>query len=136
LYGRDTLIVIHDGARPLASAHSLNESIELADLHGGAVASVPARDTVKVGMDGFAADTPDRAMLYNAQTPQAFRLDILIKAHETAAAEGFIGSDDASLVERIGGKVYLSAGSNRNIKITFPEDLIIAEALLMEELKS
>jgi 2-C-methyl-D-erythritol 4-phosphate cytidylyltransferase len=127
--GADAIIAVHDGARPLASQEALNEAIEAADRYGGAVVSVPARDTVKQAEGAFVSGTPERSSLYIAQTPQAFRLELLLRAHEAARAQCFTGSDDAVLVERIGGAVRLITGSYRNIKITHPEDLAIAEVL-------
>jgi 2-C-methyl-D-erythritol 4-phosphate cytidylyltransferase len=78
-------------------------------------------------------DTPQRETLWQAQTPQAFRYDIIRNAHEQAAEEGFLGTDDSSLVERLGGKVHIVMGDYRNIKITTPEDLVLAEAFLKSD---
>jgi 2-C-methyl-D-erythritol 4-phosphate cytidylyltransferase len=128
--GRDALIVVHDGARPLASRESLEEAIAAADEYGGAAVSVPVSETVKAAENGFVVNTPDRDTLYIAQTPQSFRLSLLLRAHEEALRRGFTGPDDASLVERAGGRVKIVPGSNKNIKITFQGDLSIAEAYI------
>jgi len=123
----DAIIAIHDGVRPLASLESLNGAIKAADEHGGAVVSVPTFDTVKCTKEGFITGTPDRAALYMAQTPQVFKLGLLNKAYENAETNGFIGSDDSTLVERLNGKVRVVIGSHKNIKITLPDDLTVAE---------
>jgi 2-C-methyl-D-erythritol 4-phosphate cytidylyltransferase len=121
------IVAVHDGARPLATQEMLRSAIESAEKYGGAVVSVPVSDTVKQVTDGFIVNTPERASLYMAQTPQAFRFALLTEAYESAEKDGFTGSDDAVLVERIGGRVHIVAGSNRNIKITYADDLTIAE---------
>ncbi|MCL2704299.1 MAG: 2-C-methyl-D-erythritol 4-phosphate cytidylyltransferase [Defluviitaleaceae bacterium] len=127
--GKASIIIIHDAARPLATQESLDKAIEAAEKYGGAVVSVPARDTIKMAKGLFISETPERTALYIAQTPQVFRLELLLKAHEAALKDGFTGSDDASLVERIGGDVCLTPGTYGNIKITHPEDLALAETL-------
>jgi 2-C-methyl-D-erythritol 4-phosphate cytidylyltransferase len=127
---KDLIIAIHDGARPLASEEIFTEAIEAADFYGGAVAAIPVRDTVKKVKDGVIAATPDRNAYYLAQTPQVFRAELLLKAYTAAMAEGFTSTDDASLAERVGGIVKITKGSHRNIKITAPEDIAIAETLI------
>jgi 2-C-methyl-D-erythritol 4-phosphate cytidylyltransferase len=126
----DDVILIHDGVRPLISENLLFESIQSARLHDGALVAVPVKDTIKTVQDGIVRDTPQREMLWQAQTPQAFRFGVIFNAHLSAEIDGFSGTDDASLVERNGGKVHVIAGDYRNIKITTPEDLILAEAFL------
>jgi len=98
--------------------------------YDGALVSVPVKDTVKFVKDAFVASTPDRKALWLAQTPQTFRYKVIRAAHELAETEGFLGTDDASLLERIGKKVHVVFGDYRNIKITTPEDLVLAEAFL------
>ena len=126
----DDVVLIHDGVRPLVSQAILQQSIETAAHRGGALVAVPAKDTIKVVKGNVVQETPDRETLWQAQTPQSFRFSIIHAAHRAAEAEGFIGTDDASLVERQGGDVAVVRGDYRNIKITTPEDLILAEAFL------
>jgi len=131
----DDVVLIHDGVRPLITPQLLSESIEVARNNDGALVAVPAKDTIKVARDGIIIDTPLREMLWQAQTPQSFRFATIYAAHRAAELEGFTGTDDASLVERRGGVVRIVRGDYRNIKITTPEDLILAEAFLAGERK-
>jgi 2-C-methyl-D-erythritol 4-phosphate cytidylyltransferase len=94
------------------------------------VVGVPVKDTIKEVEDSLVLGTPDRHRLWQAQTPQAFRFALIRDAHERAVRDGFRGTDDAALVERLGYPVAMLEGSYRNIKITSPEDLILAEAFL------
>lgn len=126
----DDVVVIHDGVRPLITPELLRESIAVACKHDGALVAVPAKDTIKVVRDGIVADTPDRESLWQAQTPQTFRFGVIFAAHLAAEQDGFTGTDDASLVERRGGSVRIVRGDYRNIKITTPEDLVLAETFL------
>ena len=124
------VILIHDGVRPLVTETILRESIAAARVYDGALVAVPAKDTIKIVADGIVAGTPPRETLWQAQTPQSFRFGIIHAAHISAVEDGFIGTDDASLIERSGGKISIVPGDYRNIKITTPEDLILAEAFL------
>lgn len=126
----DDIIVIHDGVRPFVSQHVVQRSIEVAREHDGALVAVPVKDTVKVVEAGIVTATPPRETLWLAQTPQTFRYGVIRAAHEIAAAEQFLGTDDASLVERLNDKVQIVIGDYRNIKITTPDDLVLAEAFL------
>ncbi|MEI6205144.1 MAG: 2-C-methyl-D-erythritol 4-phosphate cytidylyltransferase [Desulfuromonadales bacterium] len=126
------VILIHDGVRPLITEAILRESIAGARMHDGALVAVPVKDTIKTVRDGIVIDTPPRETLWQAQTPQAFRFGIIHGAHLSAEADGFIGTDDASLIERTGGKVCIVRGDYRNIKITTPEDLLMAETFMSE----
>jgi len=126
----DDVVLIHDGVRPLVTEAILSESISVARIMDGALVAVPAKDTIKVVTNGIVVDTPPRDTLWQAQTPQSFRFGIIHAAHLAAETEGFIGTDDASLIERNGGKISVVRGDYRNIKITTPEDLILAEAFL------
>ncbi len=126
----DDVVLIHDGVRPFISTAVLKHATEVAAESDGALVAVPAKDTVKIVMDGVARETPPREQLWLAQTPQAFRYGVIRAAHEIAAAEGFLGTDDAMLVERLGKEVRVVMGDYRNIKITTPEDLVLAEAFL------
>jgi 2-C-methyl-D-erythritol 4-phosphate cytidylyltransferase len=129
----DDVVLIHDGVRPFVPEQVLQRAIEVARATDGALVAVPVKDTVKVVHRGIVRDTPVRDTLWLAQTPQAFRYDSIMAAHEVAEAEGFLGTDDASLVERLGKKVHIVLGDYRNIKITTPEDLLLAEAFLAAE---
>lgn len=124
------VILIHDGVRPLITEKLLLESIQSARIHDGALTAVPVKDTIKTVQDGIITGTPHRESLWQAQTPQSFRFGTILRAHQSAERDGFLGTDDASLVERTGGKVHIVHGDYRNIKITTPEDLILAEAFL------
>jgi 2-C-methyl-D-erythritol 4-phosphate cytidylyltransferase len=125
------LILVHDAARPLVEAETIRAVAEAAALHGAAVPVVPLPDTVKeLDGQGFVLRTPVREGLGLAQTPQGFRADLLRRAHVRAAADRFRGTDEASLVERLGEKVATVPGSARNFKITVASDLRRAEDLL------
>jgi len=125
------ILVVHDGVRPFASPGLIEEVVKRADRDGAAIAAVPVKDTVKeVAADGTVTRTVPRERLWAVQTPQAFRADHLIEAHRQARRDGFRGTDDAALVERIGVRVSVVEGSYENIKITTPEDIEVGEALL------
>jgi 2-C-methyl-D-erythritol 4-phosphate cytidylyltransferase len=126
----DDVVVIHDGVRPLITPELLRESIDVACGNDGALVAVPAKDTIKTVHDGIVINTPDRESLWQAQTPQSFRFGVIYAAHLAAEQDGFIGTDDASLVERRGGAIRIVRGDYRNIKITTPEDLVLAESFL------
>ncbi len=127
-------VLIHDGARCLVDADTIRAVMQGALETGAAVASIPCVDTVKsVDEHRLVTGTPDRAGLRCVQTPQAFRRELIVKAHLAARADGFIGTDDAALAERIGLPVLLTEGSRRNLKITTPEDLAVAMTYLSEE---
>lgn len=126
----DDVVLIHDGVRPFVSVRVLERAVEVARIHDGALVAVPVKDTIKVVTDGIVRATPAREELWQAQTPQAFRYSVIMAAHEIAAAERYLGTDDASLVEWMGKEVHIVMGDYRNIKITTPEDLVLAEALL------
>ena len=123
--------VIHDGARPLVSREVVDRCIEVARQGVCGVAGVPAGDTMKeVDDGGQVVATPDRSRLWHAQTPQAFPLGVIVDAYRRALTEGFPATDDAVLVERIGGRVVMVESSAANLKITRPEDLEMAELML------
>ncbi|MEN6376342.1 MAG: 2-C-methyl-D-erythritol 4-phosphate cytidylyltransferase [Smithella sp.] len=129
--GQCDIVVVHDGVRPFVTSEMIKRVVEAAREFQAAVIGVPAKDTIKeTGGDDLVVKTVPRQNLWITQTPQAFRFNVLQKAYETACSDNYSGTDDASLVERIGVKVKMIAGSYDNIKITTPEDLIIAEALL------
>ena len=125
------VVLVHDAARPLVTVKTIQAVVDSARAKGGAIAAVPAKNTIKVvGTDGLVESTPPRSTLWEVQTPQGFRKDILLKANEQALQDDFLGTDDASLVERIGVPVAVVKSDYRNIKVTTPEDLLIAEAFL------
>ncbi len=126
----DDVILIHDGVRPFIPVPVIEQAIAVASRSAGALVAVPAKDTIKVVEGGVIRATPPRETLWLAQTPQAFRYGIISEAHERAASDAFLGTDDASLVERLGREVEVVLGDYRNIKITTPEDLLLAEAFL------
>lgn len=126
----EEIVLIHDGVRPLLPPGLIAEATATALRVGGCVVGVPVKDTIKEVDAGRIAGTPDRRRLWQAQTPQAFPLHIIREAHAAAWRDGFRGTDDASLVERLGWPVAMIDGSYRNIKITTPEDLVLAEAYL------
>lgn len=127
------IVVIHDAVRPFVTDEMIGNSIEAAMTYGSAVIGVPAKDTIKVcNVEDIAIQTPDRNTLWQIQTPQTFQKNIIVPAYENAAKSGFVGTDDASVVEFAGNRVKVILGSYRNIKITTPEDLCIAKAFLEE----
>ena len=128
-------VVMHDGARPLISADLIAHTI--ATLKGnidadGAVVAHPAIDTLKVVQNGVIVGTPDRSVFWNAQTPQVFRAGIYRRAHASALSDGFVGTDDSSLIERLGGRVLVVEGKRDNIKLTVPEDYLMLVAAVRE----
>ena len=123
-------IAVHDGARPLAEPALIDSVIQLAFRTNAAAAAVPVKDTIKVTAEGKIVSTPDRETLRAVQTPQVFD-GALLRATLQAAVEGGIPvTDDCSAVERMGKEIYLTEGSYENIKITTPEDLALAAAIL------
>jgi 2-C-methyl-D-erythritol 4-phosphate cytidylyltransferase len=124
-------IAIHDAARPLVTPELISHAINAVRGNldaDGAVVGYPAIDTIKIVSGDGILGTPDRSAFWVAQTPQVFRSEVIREAHATALAEGFVGTDDSALVERINGKVVLVKGPRNNIKITVPEDRIATEA--------
>lgn len=124
------LVVIHDGARPLVGAEVIRAVLQAATADGAAIAAVPVKDTIKIVGNGVVTSTPPRDRLWAAQTPQAFRRELIERAHALAGGEA---TDDAALVEKLGHPVTVVRGSYKNIKITTPEDLVLAQAFLGEE---
>lgn len=126
------IISVHDGARPLVTAELCDRVTESAIENGGAIAAVLVKDTVKRVEDGIITATPERKKLMLAQTPQAFTKEVYKKAIEYVAEHNAEITDDASAAELIGCKVAVVEGDYRNIKLTSPEDLVIAKAFLNE----
>ena len=130
-------VAIHDGARPLIDVATIEAVIGRVRSDAslaGAICAHPSVDTLKVVEDGIVRTTPDRSRYWAVQTPQVFRTEVVRAAHEAALAEGFVGTDDSSLVERAGGKVACVESPNDNIKVTVPEDKGPVEAILTERL--
>ncbi|MBQ7453726.1 MAG: 2-C-methyl-D-erythritol 4-phosphate cytidylyltransferase, partial [Selenomonadaceae bacterium] len=120
---------------PLVTVQTIDGVINAAEKFGGAIAAVPAKDTIKiVGADGFVRFTPPRRELSVVQTPQGFRREILLRAYEKAAEENFLGTDDSSLVERLGVRIKIITSTYDNIKVTTPEDIHVAETVLQKEI--
>ena len=126
----ERIVLVHDGARPLFNPQLLSELISLIAIKGACIVGTPAKDTIKEVDEGLIRSTPERKRLWQAQTPQGFRYQLFAEAFKSADEAGFVGTDDASLLERIGQPVAVLAGDYRNIKVTTPEDLVIAAALL------
>lgn len=124
------IVLVHDGARPLVRAELISRIIAVAGIDGAAVPVLPLEDTLKEAREGRVARTVDRTFLARAQTPQGFRFEVLKKALEAARRDRFYGTDEAALAERLAIPVTAVAGDPRNIKITTPIDMNIAEALL------
>ena len=128
------LAAIHDGARPLVSAELIDRTVRAAHSYGAAAPAIAVKDTIKVAQGGIVVTTPDRNTLRAVQTPQVFDLQLLRGALQKAEADGLSVTDDCSAVEHLGMSVKLVEGEERNIKITTPMDLRLAE-MLMEESK-
>jgi 2-C-methyl-D-erythritol 4-phosphate cytidylyltransferase len=130
----DDIVLVHDAVRPLVSAEIINDVIEAAKKYGAAIAGLPAVDTVKqverTAEGAIIKATIPRAAVVLAQTPQGFRYDVIKKVFDEATADGFMGTDEASLAERSGHEVAVVMGSPKNIKITNPGDMELAEFYL------
>lgn len=130
------MVIVHDGVRPFVTREIIEKVVRSANKFGAATAAVPVKDTIKQAFSGFVTKTLKREKLWAIQTPQAFRCDIIKKAHRLAKKQGFVGTDDSILVERLGYKVALVKGSYENIKITTPEDLVLGKAILKNRQKA
>ena len=125
------IVVIHDGVRPFVTRGMIEDSIHSAQRFGAVVLAMPVKETIKIAnADGTVLKTLDRESLWQIQTPQTFQAHVIKEAYQKATENGFVGTDDASLVERLGMKVHILPGSYTNIKITTPEDLILANLFL------
>ena len=127
------LAAVHDGARPLISWQVIDRVVRAANTYGAAAPAIPVKDTIKVVSGGLVKETPDRATLQAVQTPQVFDFDLLRGALKKAETDGASVTDDCSAVERTGMKIKIVEGDERNLKVTTPMDLKIAELLLEEE---
>lgn len=130
---KKSLVLIHDGARPLIDRDLITDTIRSLRDYDGAITGVPVKDTIKEvrpsGEDYIVIRTLNRETLWAIQTPQVFRYEILMKAYEEAVNKGFYSTDDAALVERIGGRIKVIMGRYDNIKVTTPEDVAVIEGL-------
>jgi len=127
------IVAIHDGARPFVSAGLIDRCVDEARRSGAAVIGLPVKDTIKVvSEDHWVKATPPRNTLWEIQTPQVFRREIIVEAHHWGKRQAIEATDDAMLVEQMGQPVFLLEGERTNIKITVPEDFLLAEALLRE----
>jgi 2-C-methyl-D-erythritol 4-phosphate cytidylyltransferase len=128
------LVIVHDAVRPFVTLQQIKNCCKAALDIGGAVLGVPAKDTIK-RIDGqqMITETPSRKFLWQTQTPQVFRRELILEAYEQAKMDGFTGTDDASLVERLGAKVKMVQGARSNFKITYPLDFQLAQLLIKKE---
>ena len=127
------IVLIHDGARPLIAPSFIEKSISLMEVFDAVIPALPVKDTVKVvSKEGFVSKTLARDALWNIQTPQTFKYDLIMKAYRDGMAKKLHGYDDATFVEHLGKKIKVIEGSPYNIKITTPEDLVIARGILSQ----
>ena len=127
------IVAIHDGARPFVSSSLIKRCFDEACRVGAVITGVPVNNTIKVVSDKYWVETtPARNTLWEIQTPQVFRKEIIVKAYDWGLRQTIEATDDAMLVERIGQPVFLLEGERTNIKITVPEDILLAEALLRD----
>jgi 2-C-methyl-D-erythritol 4-phosphate cytidylyltransferase len=135
----DDVVLVHDAVRPFVDDEIIDHVIREVEKHGAAVAGLPAVDTIKqverAAEGAIVTSTIPRERVVQAQTPQGFRYELIKRAFDAAAGDGFIGTDEASLVERLGENVWVVMGSARNIKITTPADLELAEFFLGRRVK-
>lgn len=125
------IVVVHDAARPFIEPSTVSAAIDAAARYGAATVAIPVSDTILLASeDGFLEDTPDRSRLWACQTPQTFQAEVLWDAHRRAQRDGFLGTDDASLVRRTGRAVKLVPGSPLNFKITTGDDLELARCIV------
>lgn len=129
------IVLVHDAARPFITEPIITELVQTAYEKGAAIAGVRAKDTMKIVREGIIKETVDRDCLWMIQTPQAFRFDLLAEAEDVAEKVGFLGTDEAMLVERLGHDVHIVESSYENVKMTTQEDLIFGEAILKARAK-
>lgn len=133
LSDKTELVLVHDGVRPLVSSGTISECIRMATDHGACITAVPVKDTIKRVKDGWVQQTIPRDQVWQVQTPQAFRYDLLYQAHQQAKRMKYYTTDEAALLEWLGIPVAVVQGDYRNIKITTHEDLVLAKLLLEEK---
>ncbi|MBI4823809.1 MAG: 2-C-methyl-D-erythritol 4-phosphate cytidylyltransferase [Nitrospirae bacterium] len=128
------IVLVHDGVRALVKKSLIENSIAELEGYDGVITAVPPKDTIKETDDSkMVIRTHNRSALWSIQTPQVFPFKTLLDAHEKALSDGFYSTDDSALVERLGGKIKVLMGSYKNIKVTTPEDILVAEALMKTE---
>lgn len=128
------LVIVHDAVRPFVKLHHVQHCCSAAQQYGGAVLGVPAKDTIKrIDDQQEIKETPSRKYLWQTQTPQVFQRDLLVRAYRQALEDDFVGTDDASLVERLEETVKMVEGDRSNFKITYPLDLEVAELLIKKD---
>ena len=128
-------VILHDGARPIITPELIEHTIAIVKGNpdcDGAIVGNPAVDTLKVVENGVVVGTPDRNVFWNVQTPQMFRAGIYRRAHAAALSDGFVGTDDSALIERLGGRVLIVEGPRNNIKLTLPEDFNLLEGAVQK----
>jgi len=130
------VVAVHDGARPFVTSAVIEDCFSGLDGWDGVIAGVPAKDTLKRIEGEKVVETLDRQDIWQIQTPQVFPADLLVKAYKKAGSDGFYGTDDAVLMERLGYRIRIIMGSYENIKITTPDDVVIAEAILEKRKKT
>ena len=130
IHDKDSVVLVHDGVRPLIEPSVIKEALQQLPGFDGVVVGAPLKDTVKEVRDGIVRNTPKRDLFWAVQTPQIFYYQTLYDAYEKAMADSFYTTDDSALVERNGGVIKIVRGSYTNIKVTTPEDLLIAEVFL------
>lgn len=130
------LVLIHDGARPFVPQNVIDKVVAQANVQGGAIAAVPVKDTIKKVTSGAISETVQRDDLWSAQTPQGFQYHFIMTAHEEARQAAYLGTDDASLLERQGKQVAIVESDYLNIKLTTAEDLLFAETILKTKEKT
>jgi 2-C-methyl-D-erythritol 4-phosphate cytidylyltransferase len=123
-------VVVHDAARPFVTSEMIERTLSSLDDAEGAIVATPLDETLKRVDGDVVRETVSRRHLWRVQTPQSFRTEPLRKAHEEAAAEGIEVTDDASLIEHYGGRVVIVHSTRANMKLTYPEDFVVAEAML------
>ena len=126
------VVAVHDGVRPFVTPDEIDRVVREAESSGAAILAAPAVETIKEAEGGLVTRTLERKKLWQAQTPQCFRLELLRRAYELALADGLDATDDSALVERTGANVRIVEGGAHNIKITTPQDFELAEILLRE----
>ncbi|MCG7343326.1 2-C-methyl-D-erythritol 4-phosphate cytidylyltransferase [Sporosarcina sp. ACRSL] len=126
------IVLVHDAARPFIKRDVIHELVDVAQRFGAAIAGVQVKDTMKFAPDGLVEETVDRSKLWAIQTPQAFRYELLKEASEKAEAEGFLGTDESMIVERLGHPVRVVESTYDNVKMTTKEDLLFGEVLLKQ----
>lgn len=129
------VVLVHDAARPFISREVIGRLVAAATESGAAIAGVPVKDTIKKAASGIIQETVDREALWMIQTPQAFTYDLILKAARTAAQDGFQGTDEAMLVERLNLPVQIIESTYENVKMTTPDDLIYGKAILESRLQ-